>query len=887
MNSVQPGGIVTPEAVLLEFETAGAGSRAAGEVLDVLLQFFVLGLVVRRGRGRRPVRGPHRGRRSSPWSWCLLVVVGYPVASETLWNGRTLGKAALGLRVVTVEGGPVRFRHSAIRGIVGLFEIYLTLGSVALFTIIFSRRDQRVGDHMAGTIILRERAAPGHAGHGRHLPHPVRHGGLRGLARRGGPDPRAVRRHPLVPAAGARPQPPGPLVAGREAGQRHRPGAAPAAATRGEPRALPGLCGRRLPAPPHPTPAYGTFPPPVPGTAVAPSGAFGAPMPPGPGAFGRRCRARSGRASTAGSARVGAAPATDAGGQPGPGRRRPSPPGARGPTPPRPPRDPTGRLSLGPTGAIRRRRRRHAAARRDRRGAAPRPGPRGHSVAFWHGRLPRPRRVHADAARGGRGHAPVPDRAATPTRPARTAWPVRSAEPSTTPATWWPRPWAPSRARWCSPAGAPSPTTWPCWAASTTTAAWPCARRSSTTPCVDPVASRQGVTVPVDAHGVIDLDALEATLVDARDAGQVVSVVSVMLVNNEVGTIQPLDRVVELVAPPRARAAVHTDAVQALAWLDVAAAAAGADLVAVSGHKFGGPKGVGALVVRGRAALGRPPAGWRPGARPAQRHPQRGRHRGLGRGRPTGASTPAPRRSSGWASWRDRLAAGLVASVPGAVLHRAGRVAPGRPGQAGRRRHGWPGSATSASPGIESEALLYLLEQHEVYASAGSSCSSGALDPSHVLAAMGVPRDLAKGSLRLSLGWSSTDAEVDAGPRGRPGRGRRAWPGSPVRSRVDRPDEAPGGHVGRGGLVGGRGPAGRRRPRRHRGDPEAVGRRQRHRLLLGEPTSTTPVGPPSTWASTTWCSTSATTSRPRWSTPTWPTTPWGARPTRASSATAT
>ncbi len=161
LNSVQPGGIVTPEAVLLQFETAGAGSRAAGEVLDVFLQLFVLSVV----GGAALAVGSYAGHTAAAviaLVMVLLVLVGYPVASETLWNGRTLGKAALGLRVVTVEGGPVRFRHSAIRGIVGLFEIYATLGSVALMTIIFSRRDQRVGDHMAGTIILRERSAPGH-----------------------------------------------------------------------------------------------------------------------------------------------------------------------------------------------------------------------------------------------------------------------------------------------------------------------------------------------------------------------------------------------------------------------------------------------------------------------------------------------------------------------------------------------------------------------------------------------------------------------------------------------------------------------------------------------------------------------------------------------------
>jgi uncharacterized RDD family membrane protein YckC len=89
----------------------------------------------------------------------FLVIVGYPIAFETLWNGKTLGKAAMGLRVVTQEGGPIRFRHAAIRGILGLVEIWIFIGSIAVVSILFSRRNQRVGDMVAGTIVLRERSA--------------------------------------------------------------------------------------------------------------------------------------------------------------------------------------------------------------------------------------------------------------------------------------------------------------------------------------------------------------------------------------------------------------------------------------------------------------------------------------------------------------------------------------------------------------------------------------------------------------------------------------------------------------------------------------------------------------------------------------------------------
>jgi cysteine desulfurase len=246
-----------------------------------------------------------------------------------------------------------------------------------------------------------------------------------------------------------------------------------------------------------------------------------------------------------------------------------------------------------------------------------------------------------------------------------------------------------------------------------------------------------GVVVPVTPDGLVDLDALTASLDD-------VSVVSVMLANNEVGTIQPLAAVIDAVD---GRAAVHTDAVQAFPWLDVAALAAGADLVAVSGHKFGGPKGVGALVVR----EGTPVAPILHGGGQEQDR-RSGTHNLAGIVGMAAAMTATVRERAATvgrvAALRDRLLDGILAAVPDAVETgpRAGKVA---------------GNAHLRFRGVESETLLFLLDEAGVCASAGSACASGALEPSHVLTAMGVPADEAAGSLRLSLGTTTTEDDVD------------------------------------------------------------------------------------------------------------------------------
>jgi cysteine desulfurase len=248
--------------------------------------------------------------------------------------------------------------------------------------------------------------------------------------------------------------------------------------------------------------------------------------------------------------------------------------------------------------------------------------------------------------------------------------------------------------------------------------------------------------VRVDASGIVDLDALAAVLDEHT------SLVSVMLVNNEVGTIQPLDDVAELVRSYAPRAVLHTDAVQAVPWIDVAATSACADLVAISAHKFGGPKGVGVLVVRGATTIEPLVEGG-------------GQERGLRSGTANVAGvvataaaldvTLAERAATvpRVGALRDRLVDGLVAAVPGAFEN-------------GARARKIAGNAHVCFPGVEAEALLVLLDQLGVYAAAGSSCSSGATEPSHVLAAMGMSGADALASIRLSLGFPSTAADVDA-----------------------------------------------------------------------------------------------------------------------------
>jgi cysteine desulfurase len=279
------------------------------------------------------------------------------------------------------------------------------------------------------------------------------------------------------------------------------------------------------------------------------------------------------------------------------------------------------------------------------------------------------------------------------------------------------------------------------------------ARRGGTAVC--PAAEHHAVLAPVEhVHGVVvgstplgtvDLDALAHTLRDRTD----VAVVSVMAVNNEVGSITDLAAVAAVVRDLAPQAVLHTDAVQAPCWLDLRAVTPLVDLLSLSAHKFGGPKGVGVLVARQGVAYEPMVIG---GGQERER--RSGTHNVAGivalaealRATDADRPTELPRLTA----LRDRLVDTLMAELPG--VH-----------ETVLRDHKVAGSAHLCIEGIENEALLFLLDEAGVCASAASACAAGAMEPSHVLAAMGVPRELGLGALRLTLGRTTTGADIDRG----------------------------------------------------------------------------------------------------------------------------
>jgi cysteine desulfurase len=245
--------------------------------------------------------------------------------------------------------------------------------------------------------------------------------------------------------------------------------------------------------------------------------------------------------------------------------------------------------------------------------------------------------------------------------------------------------------------------------------------------------------LPVDQTGVVAPDKVQEALTGET------ALVSVMHANNEIGTIQPIERIAAIAHEHGAL--MHVDAVQSVGKIPVDVRALGVDLLALSAHKFNGPKGAGALFIkRGTRMLPILTGG---------KH-ERNRRAGTENVPAIVGMGVAARRAGGKldaeatrvGALRDRLEGGILKAVPGTVVN-------------GLRDSRVPNTTNISFDHVEAESLLIALDLEGIAVSTGSACSSGTLEPSHVLRAMGFPAHRTQNSLRFSLGLFSTDAEVD------------------------------------------------------------------------------------------------------------------------------
>ena len=261
--------------------------------------------------------------------------------------------------------------------------------------------------------------------------------------------------------------------------------------------------------------------------------------------------------------------------------------------------------------------------------------------------------------------------------------------------------------------------------------------------CVEHV---HGAVVGTDATGCIDTEQLGVELARLATA-DVVPVVSVMAVNNEVGSVTPIDDVSRIVRRGAPKAVLHTDAVQAACWLELAPITKVVDLLTLSSHKFGGPKGCGVMFQRDGVDI--EPLIFGGGQ---ERDRRSGTHNVAGI-----VATAAALVATAEERVREVERIGALRTELVAGLSAIGGVAPTISAD-----NSVAGIVHVCIEGIENEALLYLLDEAGLCASAASACASGAMEPSHVLAAMGVPRELARGALRLSLGHTTTRSDIHA-----------------------------------------------------------------------------------------------------------------------------
>jgi len=244
--------------------------------------------------------------------------------------------------------------------------------------------------------------------------------------------------------------------------------------------------------------------------------------------------------------------------------------------------------------------------------------------------------------------------------------------------------------------------------------------------------------IAVDGDGIVDPARLDRQLAaDPRP-----SIVSVMLANNETGIIQP---VAEIARVTRARGALfHCDAVQAAGKLPLAAAPIGAGLISLSAHKLGGPPGIGALVVADNTELA---ALIRGGGQESGRRAGSENLPGIAGFAAAAEAAAGLADSERVRRLRDGLEAAALAAIPDAVVIGAGvpRL---------------PNTSALSLPGVAAETQVIALDLAGVMVSAGAACSSGKVGPSHVLAAMGIAPEIAAGTIRVSLGWTTTEADI-------------------------------------------------------------------------------------------------------------------------------
>ena len=261
---------------------------------------------------------------------------------------------------------------------------------------------------------------------------------------------------------------------------------------------------------------------------------------------------------------------------------------------------------------------------------------------------------------------------------------------------------------------------------------------------LEPVRESGGIVAPTDDTGRVDLESLANILDSFND----ISLVSIMTANNETGVINNIDRIADLVLEKTPETMIHTDAGQATSWLDITGFSKKVHLVSLTGHKFGGPKGAGALILKDGVNLS-----------PVIRGGGQERERRSGTqnvpaivGLGEAARLIQVERldiNEKVTKLRDKLENGLIEKISGTSRTLS------------QKTPRTPGIAHLCFKNIENEALLFLLENEGVYASAASSCASGAQEASHVLQAMGVDLKTAGGSIRFSLGQTTTEEEIE------------------------------------------------------------------------------------------------------------------------------